>query len=149
LGLGIDGPDGHAQLGPGLKDAHPGDPKRQVLLVGGVDELVEGRIFECLPPVFVVCRRGLDSLVTGIRPGLLHLDRRTHVVGPYHGAAQDQHGQAGDHPNQPAHPDSAGLIVHRFCSRWQNLAVISSLAPKAFCRRQTFAYRTLTGRPPR
>ena len=111
LGLGIELAGDDTQLGPGLQDPHPGNPERQVLPVGGVDELVEGRIFECLPPVFVFCRRGLDSLVTGVHPGLLHLDRRAHVVGPHHGAAQDQHGQAGGQPNQPAYPAGAGFIA--------------------------------------
>ena len=122
LGLGIELAGDDTQLGPGPQDPHPGDPERQVLPVGGVDELVEGRIFEGLPPVFVFCRRGLDPLVTGVQPGLLHLDRRAHVVGPHHGAAQDQHGQGGGQPNQPAYPAGAGLIAVQFGGGSQNLA---------------------------
>ena len=122
LGLGIELAGDDTQLGPGPQDPHPGNPEGQVLPVGGVDELVEGRIFEGLPPVFVFCRRGLDPLVTGVQPGLLHLDRRAHVVGPHHGAAQDQHGQAGGQPNQPAYPAGAGLIAVQFCGGSQNLA---------------------------
>ena len=149
LGLGIELAGGDAQLGPGLQDPHPGNPQGQVFPVGGVDELVEGRVVEGLPPVFVVCRRGLDPFVRRVHPGLLHLDRRAHVVRPHHGAAQDQHGQAGDEANQPAYPASADLTAHQFCGRSQNLAVTSSLDSRAFCLPQTFATRSLTGGPPR
>jgi hypothetical protein len=59
----------------------------------------------------------LDPLVAGVHPGLLHLDRRTQVVGPNHGAAQDQHGQGRGQPNQPAGPAGAAVRTRDFFIR--------------------------------
>ena len=57
---------GDAQLGAGLDDAQAGDLQRQVLLVGELDQAIEGRIVERLPP-------RLSAAVWVARRGIAHI----------------------------------------------------------------------------
>ncbi len=70
LGLRKKLSDGDAELGTGFQNPDPCNPERKVLLVGPVNEPVQDRVTEHLPPVPVWCRFRLYTLVPLIQPSL-------------------------------------------------------------------------------
>ena len=62
--------DGDAHLGAGFQHAVTRLAQGQVLAVGGLDELVEGRVVEYRPPMAVVRLFAPHALVVGIDPVL-------------------------------------------------------------------------------
>lgn len=62
--------NGDAELGTGFQYPNTRDPERKVLLVSPVNKPVEDRVVEYPPPVTVLCRVGLHTLVICVQPGL-------------------------------------------------------------------------------
>ena len=68
-----------------------GDLQAQVLIVRALDELIERRILEHLPPVLVFGLAGVDPLVLGLKPVIGRNDLRFLEVRSHHRAADAQH----------------------------------------------------------
>ena len=45
-------------MGPGFQDPHPCLAQGEILTICGINEAIQNRIFERLPPVAIVCRLG-------------------------------------------------------------------------------------------
>jgi hypothetical protein len=70
LDLGIKLAHRNAELSTGLQYPDTRDPERKVLFVSSVNEPVEDRVVEYPPPVTVLGRFCLHTLITCIQPGL-------------------------------------------------------------------------------
>src|SRR5262249_51214171 len=74
--------DRNAQLGPSLEYPEAGLPQRQVLLIGGQDQVVEGLVVEDSPPITIVSLVAVNARVVGIYPMLGDRSGWPFVVGP-------------------------------------------------------------------
>src|SRR6516164_4214769 len=84
LYLRIELADRYAQLGSRFEHLGARADQREVLIIGDLDQPVENRVVEHLPPVPILLISRIDRRVVGFEPFVGYRRRRRREIGTHH-----------------------------------------------------------------